>query len=136
MAGLHDVREEWLARVRALPQPPKILPRVNFEVRQEAFVKIASSSALQKKIVSELINVIERWGFDGLVLELTYVCMLCRSALALAGRQRCSSSTRTPIPLICAGVGHRPEPCTREAQQTESLRSPHRRRAARTLPAT
>eukprot|EP00475_Leptophrys_vorax_P013053 TRINITY_DN19441_c0_g1_i1.p1 TRINITY_DN19441_c0_g1~~TRINITY_DN19441_c0_g1_i1.p1 ORF type:complete len:435 (+),score=107.80 TRINITY_DN19441_c0_g1_i1:946-2250(+) len=73
LGGTHDIDQGWMEEVRSKAvarPPPKFVPRLIFEgFTSQDWASLLSSIALRKSLTSLLVDCINSYGFDGLVLE-------------------------------------------------------------------
>ncbi|KAH8805289.1 glycoside hydrolase superfamily [Xylogone sp. PMI_703] len=71
--GRHDVDESWLKEIRGTYRPPKIVPRVQIQFSQKAAESILYYPRGETTAITEiLLQEVERFGYDGLTLELPH----------------------------------------------------------------
>ena len=69
VAGQHEVNQTWLAGLRAGPRPPKVVPRVLFELGYKDTLQILMDKDRGKASRTVLYELMKTHGLDGLVLE-------------------------------------------------------------------
>ena len=69
ITGSHDVDSQWMAAVRAANPAVAIVPRFIVEMTAPHLTKLITTERMQRQLHKRVLEVIDQYGFDGLVLE-------------------------------------------------------------------